>query len=212
MLLSTAYFPPVSWFALAARDFVLTPERAEPSRVELEACEHYVKQSWRNRCRIAGPNGAEELNVPIVHDGTLSISRVRVDWSTPWLLRTERAFDAAYRTAAFYDAYRDALFARLEERPERLFELNLSIIRFFLEKTGIACELHPTEQYAAPGGKDDYREVLHPKRSNTVLREMELEKPYFQVFARKYGFLPDLSVADLLFNEGPDSILYLKRL
>ena len=212
MLLSTAYFPPLSWFALAARDFVLTPERVLPSTVALEACERYVKQSWRNRCRIAGPNGAEELRVPVVHDGTRVITQLRVDWSTPWLLRTERAIDSAYRSAAFFDAYRDELYALLEQRPEHLFALNLSIIRFFLAKTGIACELHPTAEYTPSGAVDDYREVLHPKRANTVLHDLGLEKPYFQVFARKYGFLPDLSVMDLLFNEGPDSILYLKRL
>ena len=57
---------------------------------------------------------------------------------------------------------------------------------------------------------EDYREVLHPKRPNTVLKDLGLEKPYFQVFARKYGFISDLSIMDLLFNEGPDSILYLK--
>jgi hypothetical protein len=59
---------------------------------------------------------------------------------------------------------------------------------------------------------DDLREVIHPKRSNTILSDMDLEKPYFQVFSRKYGFKSDLSIMDLLFNEGPDSILYLKKL
>ncbi len=57
---------------------------------------------------------------------------------------------------------------------------------------------------------EDYREVLHPKRPNTVLKDLGLEKPYFQVFARKYGFISDLSIMDLLFNEGPESICYLK--
>ncbi len=56
----------------------------------------------------------------------------------------------------------------------------------------------------------DYREILHPKRPDTVLKDLGLEKPYYQVFAQKYGFIPNLSIMDLLFNEGPDSILYLK--
>ena len=59
---------------------------------------------------------------------------------------------------------------------------------------------------------DDLRESIHPKRPNTILQDMKLEKPYFQVFSRKHGFQSDLSIMDLLFNEGPDSILYLKKL
>ena len=59
---------------------------------------------------------------------------------------------------------------------------------------------------------EDLRDVIHPKRSNTILKDLALEKPYFQVFARKYGFVPNLSIMDLVFNEGPDAILYLKNL
>jgi hypothetical protein len=59
---------------------------------------------------------------------------------------------------------------------------------------------------------EDLREIIHPKRPNAILSDLELEKPYFQVFSQKHGFLSDLSVMDLLFNEGPDSILYLKKL
>ena len=58
----------------------------------------------------------------------------------------------------------------------------------------------------------DYRELIHPKRPDKILKDLNLEKPYFQVFARKYGFVPNLSIMDLLFNEGPDSISYLKNL
>ena len=212
MILSTAYCPPLSWFALAARDMTLSPDRVIPSVVRLEACESYRKQSYRNRCYIAGASGVEMLQFPVVHDGERNISRIRIDYSTPWLTRTERAIDSAYHTSAYYDYYRDDLFAVFGRRPERLFDFNLSLIRFFLEKTGIACELVPTEDFI-PGEEaaDDWRERIDPKRPDAVLRDLQLERPYFQVFAEKYGFLPNLSVMDLLFNEGPDSILYLKK-
>ena len=59
---------------------------------------------------------------------------------------------------------------------------------------------------------EDLRDIIHPKRPNTILEDLSLKKPYFQVFARKYGFVPNLSIMDLLFNEGPDAILYLKNL
>ena len=214
MLLGIAYFPPVSYFALIAKGMVLSPENTIPSIVYIEACENYQKQSWRNRCRILAADGPAYLNFPIVHEGSheLPITEIRVDYSTPWVLKTERAIASAYESSAFFDYYKDDLFAILDFHPETLFELDMRIIRFFLDKTGIAADLRLTDTFQPSSGVDDYREVLHPKRPNTVLRDLGLEKPYFQVFARKYGFISDLSIMDLLFNEGPDSICYLKNL
>ena len=214
MLLSTAYFPPVEYFALLARDMTLSPDRVIPSRAVLEACENYRKQTWRNRCRILSAGGVEILQVPIVHTAPkIPIREVRVDYSTPWVLRTERTLDAAYHTSAYFDYYRDDLFALLEAGQERLFDLNLRLLRFLLEKTGVAAEITFTDDFAAPDTlPDDWRYTLTPKRPNTILHDLELEKPYFQVFSGKYGFVQGLSVLDLLFNEGPDSVLYLKRL
>lgn len=210
MLLSTAYCPPVSYLALIARGMVLSPEETVPARVFVEAFETYPKQSYRNRCYILGPNGKEMLQVPVVHGGPTRTGLVRVDYSKPWVLRTCRAIDTAYSSAAFYEHYRDGLFAILESRPETLMALNGAILQFLLEKTGVAAEVVPTTQYF-PEAEDDYREVIHPKRLDTVLRDLGLEKPYYQVFSEKFGFTPGLSALDLLFNEGPDSILWLKR-
>lgn len=137
-----------------------------------------------------------------------------VDYSTPWVVRTERALDTAYETAAYYEYYRDDVFSVLDARPETLWELNLSTIRLLLEKTGIACTLSPTTTFAAPGSEpDDYRNVIHPKQPDPILESLGLERPYYQVFQdRLGGFTPRLSALDLLFNEGPDSILWLKKL
>ena len=217
MLLSSAYFPPLSWLALAARDFTLSPDRVLPSVVQLEACENYQKQSYRNRCYILAGDGVQMLQVPVKHgkgEVPLNIQNVLVDYSTPWVVRTQRALDTAYETAAYYEYYRDDVFAVLDARPETLWELNLSTIRLLLEKTGIACTLSPTTTFAAPGSEpDDYRNVIHPKHPDTVLETLRLERPYYQVFQdRLGGFTPRLSALDLLFNEGPDSILWLKKL
>ena len=214
MLLGIAWFPPVSYFALIAKGMVLSPENTIPSIVYIEACENYQKQSWRNRCRILAADGPAYLNFPIVHEGSheLPITEIKVDYSTPWVLKTKRAIASAYESSAFFDYYKDDLFSILDSHPETLFELDMRIIRFFLDKTGIAADLRLTDTFQPSSGVDDYREVLHPKRPNTVLKDLGLEKPYFQVFARKYGFTSDLSIMDLLFNEGPDSICYLKNL
>lgn len=212
MLLSIAYFPPISYFALIAkyRD------------VCIEACENYQKQSWRNRCRYYAADGPQYLNFPIVHEGTheLPISRIKVDYSTPWVLKTKRAIASAYDSSACFEYYKDELFSILDSHPETLFDLDMQIIKFFLRKTGIEANIRLTEEYVAPEPVEgaegrygrDYREILHPKRPDTVLKDLGLEKPYFQVFARKYGFIPNLSIMDLLFNEGPDSIMYLMSL
>ena len=225
VLLSVAWFPPVSYFALMAKDFILSPDRVKPSVVYLEACEHYQKQSWRNRFRYYAADGPQSLNFPIVHESStheLPITEIKVDYSTPWLIRTERAIASAYESSAYFEYYKDELFGILDSRPATLFDLNLQIIKFFLRKTGITADLRMTDEYVPVRSREipmdtgrygiDYRELIHPKRPDNILRDLKLKKPYFQVFARKYGFVPNLSIMDLLFNEGPDSISYLKNL
>ena len=240
MLLTTAYFPPIEYFALLAKY----------SSVYVEACENYQKQSYRNRCRILTANGPEALNVPVVHEGgtfALPIKEIRVDYSTPWVLRTERTIESAYYSSPFFIYYRDALFAILDSHPETLWELNGRIVDFFCRKIGIAPEIHETPEYLRPSeipsspqagltappskagplplhpwadrasGEDgisdggDFREVIHPKKPNTIMRDLGLERPYWQVFRDKFGFVPGLSIMDLLFNEGPESICWLRR-
>ncbi len=185
-----------------------------PSVVYIEACENYQKQSYRNRCRFYAADGVQSLSFPIMHEGgthKLPISEIKVDYSTPWLQQHERTIISAYRTSAYFEYYQDELFDILESKPERLLDLNMAILRFFIEKIGLAVNLRLTEDYVKDA-PDDFRELIHPKRPDSILKDMGLEKPYFQVFAPKYGFKSNLSVMDLLFNEGPDSILYLKRL
>ena len=232
-LLSTAYFPPVSYFAAMAQEMEGLSNRRDgdsslelsPSVVYIEACENYQKQSYRNRCRFYAADGVQTLSFPIIHDGGTHkqpIADIRIDWSKPWLLQHERAIVSAYRTSAYFEYYQDELFAILDSRPERLFDLNMALLRFFIEKTGLAVDLRTTSGFSIDGAMttpdgttvvcDDLRERIHPKRPNDILMDLNLEKPYFQVFSRKHGFQSDLSIMDLLFNEGPDSILYLKTI
>ena len=210
MLLTSAYCPPISWFALVARDFTLSGDRVIPSKVVLEASENYRKQSYRTRCRIAAAGGVETISVPIVHDAPkMPILSVRIDYSTPWLVRNQRAIDSAYRTSAWFDYYRDSLYNIMDSGEQNLFAYNLSLIRYFLEKTGIKCDISLTETFAK-SAEDDFRYAIDPKKPDTVLRDLGIEKPYFQVFSGKYGFKENLSIMDLLFNEGPDSLSFLK--
>jgi len=241
VLLSTAFCPPVEYFAVLAGY----------SSVCLEACENYAKQSWRNRCRILSANGPLDLSFPIIHDGARLITEVRVEYDTPWVRKMEKAVDSAYESSPFFEYYRDGFYAILDSKPEKLWELNLLIINWLCGRIGINPEIRFTEEYrnagglgspgslsqniplpglslpsgriagpsgriAGPSGKTtapsgiDLREAIHPKRQNTILCEMGLERPYWQVFGEKFGFVPGLSVLDLLFNEGPESICWLK--
>lgn len=187
-----------------------------PSVIYIEACENYQKQSYRNRCRFYAADGVQDLNIPIVHEGgthKLPVSELKIDWSKPWLQQHQRAIISAYRTSAYFEYYMDDFFAIYEQKPERLIDLNTSLLRFLIEKTGIAVDLRFTEEYSRKVHDcTDLRETIHPKRPNDILARLQLEKPYFQVFAQKHGFQPDLSAIDLLFNEGPDSIGYIKRI
>ena len=193
-----------------------------PSVVYIEACENYQKQSYRNRCKFYAADGVQALSFPVVHEaGTYKhpVSQIKVDYSTPWLVQHQRAIVSAYRTSAYFEYYQDELFEIMNSRPGTLLDLNIALLKFFIDKTGLKVDLRLTHEYSPDGVVgdsalvcEDLREVIHPKRPNSILSDLELEKPYFQVFAPKYGFKSDLSIMDLLFNEGPDSILYLKKL
>ena len=194
--LTIAWFPPTEYFALLAKY----------SSVYVEACEHYLKQSYRNRCRIYAADGPQMLNFPVRHrEGTfnLPIREIEVDYSTPWVEKAERCIETAYRSSAYFEYYRDELFAILDAHPATLWELDMRIIRFFLDKIGLRTELVPTAAFAAE------HVDIHPKRPNAILQEYGLVRPYYQVFADRHGFVPNLSVMDLLFNEGPASLEYL---
>ena len=187
----------------------LSPDRVLPSSVWLEAYENYQKQTYRNRCYILGPQGVQMLQVPVVHGASWAIRDVLVDYSTPWVVRTQRALDTAYETAAYYEYYRDGLFTLLDSKPSALWNLNLSLIRWCLDRLHISCDLMPTTDYVA-SAPEDFRSVIHPKHPDTVLQDLGLARPYYQVFRdRMGGFTPGLSVLDLLFNEGPDSTGWL---
>lgn len=173
----------------------------------MEACENYQKQSYRNRCRIYAADGVQSLNFPVRHIGgsiNLPIREVLVDYSTPWLQKTKRCIDTAYHSSPFFDYYRDSLYSVLDSQPETLWDLDMAIIAYFMQKIGLNTEILPTGSYSA-----EHLEI-HPKRPNSILHDLGLERPYYQVFSEKFGFIPNLSVMDLLFNEGPGAIDYLR--
>lgn len=171
----------------------------------MEACENYQKQSWRNRCCILTANGVESLNVPVVHSGGTfrhPIAEIEVDYGKPWLQHHKRAIDSAYMSSAFFEYYRDGLYSILNARPATLWELDSAILDFFIKAYRLP-EYSLTTEYIGPS------EDIHPKHVDKIWAALESDasssfsRPYFQVFSHKFGFVPNLSVMDLLFNEGP---------
>lgn len=187
--LSTAFLPPVEYFSALSKYSAC-----------VDVCEHYNKQSYRNRACILTACGPESLIVPIVHDGRKLISEIRVDYTTPWLRRMKYALDTAYLSSPFYEYYRDDFFALLDTKSEMLLEMNKCLTLWFCERIG----LEAPEHGECKGEGEDLRDLIHPKKPSVYEA-----KPYWQVFSDKFGFTPNLSIVDLLFNEGPESVRYL---
>ena len=206
-ILTTAYCPPVEYFfAIAHSD-----------RVLIEQHEAYQKQSWRNRCRILSAAGPEDLSIPVVKEERLSrpIRDIRIDYGEPWLQHHVRALAAAYNHSAFYDYYADDLIPILERKPAFLFDLNQSLLEKLLFLLGLDTPVSLTASYI----KDyqavfDGRSRIQPKyKGESLLAEYGSEQAYYQVFVNQTpgaGFIPNLSILDLLSAEGPDAGAFLR--
>ncbi len=196
VLLSTAYLPPVSWFsAVAHSDAAL-----------VEACESFQKQSYRNRCNIYSPDGIQTLQVPILHAGSRLIRDIRIDYSKNWMHLHRRAIITAYGPSPFYQYYWDDINATLNRHHEFLFDLNMELTAKIMEMLHLRTPVSLTEGFAsAPESITDLRAAINPKREPAG----SPFKEYYQVFNARRGFIPNLSIIDLLFCEGPEAYSYL---
>ncbi len=169
------YLPPVSWCAAAWKS----------EAVAIEAHEHYQKGSLRNRCYIAGPNGVQRLSIPLEKgkNRQMPIRETRIAHDEPWQRQHWRSIRTAYGNAPYFGHYADDLAPFYEKPYTFLFDYNLDLLAFILQKKlGWPGEIRMSESYKVPD---------HIERSKLPR--------YPQVFEEKHGFLPDLSVLDLLF-------------
>lgn len=197
--LSTAYLGPVQQYA----KLMQYPE------IRMETQENFLKQTYRNRCIIATANGPLALSVPIVKPDTPKclIRDIRISDHGNWRKLHWNALVSAYRMSPFFDYYADDFAPFYEKKYEFLFDFNERL----RETVCDLIDLHPavgyTEEYR-PDVEHDFRESIRPKHEQ---EDADFRPaPYYQVFREKYGFLPNLSIADLLFNMGPESLLVLK--
>ena len=218
ILLSTAYLAPVSWYALYW----------QAQEVQLEQWEHYHKQTWRNRCCIAAANGPACLSIPVVKHNDQPIRDVRIEYRTDWRRQHWVALESAYGTTPFFEYYQDDLRPLFEGRPiEFLFDWNLALHLVVCRLLDVFPGVELTKDFRrpaespvlhtgqeAPGDSEvqDLRNLISPKCPLETLCAVTGYRPvpYTQVFEGRYGFQPEMSIVDLLFNKGPESLLVLR--
>lgn len=171
----------------------------------------FVKQTFRNRALIASENGALSLNIPVVHDGGRTAMRnVRISEHGNWRRQHWNALVSAYRNSPFFDYYADDFAHFYEERDGFLMDFNLRLHSTVCELLGLDRDIriatgNEIEELAATAL--DMRRMAEPKELASCA---EHAQPYYQVFAQRHGFIPDLSIADLLFNMGPEGLITLR--
>lgn len=212
--LSSAYLPPVSYFCcMMAADSVL-----------IDGHEHYVKQTYRNRANIATSSGMMSLTIPVEHGRgeKMSVGNLKISEHGNWRHLHWQALQAAYDKSPFFEYYADDFRPFYEQKDEcSLFDYNWRLQELVCSLVGLDCHVEQTSRYVAEGEFVDLRNVITPKSrdANCIAKEMYdclaegegLRGKYYQVFAERNGFLPDLSIVDLLFNMGPESLVVLNN-
>jgi hypothetical protein len=199
ILLHPSYFPSIEQMAAVA----------QAEKVVFEIQDNYQKQTYRNRTFIAHSNGKLLLNIPIKHNKTSKRQKtkdVTVENDFPWQEQHWKSLQSAYRTSPFFEYYEDDLESLFTQTVEGLLEHNLKIFDLLCELIGIDVEVSKTNTYETNPELTDLRFLIDAKRKTNFNPEI-----YTQVHEANHSFLPNLSVLDLLFNEGPNALTYLER-
>lgn len=203
-VLSTAYFAPVAYYALLFHE----------QDIVIEAHENYNKQSYRNRMFIGTNQGplALSVNVEKGYETKCPIQEVRLSSHGDWLHQHETALMSNYGSSPFYEYYIDDILEVLRSDEQTLFGLNEKIRERICELIGFSAKVRYSDQYLRNDSENfrDLRNTLHPKKNILESVPEFVANPYYQVFGQKQTFMPNLSVLDLLFNLGPESILVLR--
>jgi hypothetical protein len=199
-LFSTAYFPPVSYVAALLQS----------NSIVVEQYETFPKQTYRNRTVIATANGLLGLTVPVVRtNGNHTYTKdMAICYNENWALKHWRAIESAYNSSPYFLYYKDEVEVILNKQHATLIELNMDILAFVVKKLKVKKEVILSDDYISQIGEGtiDYRNHFSPKN-----KELLSLPEYDQVFEDRYGFQSDISILDLIFNLGPDSLGYLKE-
>lgn len=192
------YLPPVEYFT--------TLNTYKPG-ILVEREEHFPKQTYRNRADIYSPDGKLTLVVPVIKGSKnhTKIKDVKISNDFKWQRLHWMGLQACYRRSAYFEYYEDDLAPFYEKKHAYLFDYNEQLLQFVLKAIKMPITLNYTETYEPQYPTlADYRDAINPKKETNFE-----QKPYFQVFEERKGFMKNLSIVDLLFNQGPQTINYL---
>ena len=181
-------------------------------RITIEQHENYQKGSYRNRCHLAGANGLQIMSIPLEKGKhqKLPIREVRIAYAQPWHKQHWRTIRSAYANAPFFPYYSEPIQALYEQRPELLFDFNRQLFELICSQLGLQVQISYSTGYReqTDATVEDLREMISPKRDRPDPDFRPV--PYPQVFTEKHGFLPNLSILDLLFCTGPQAVQLLR--
>lgn len=204
LILPTAYAPPIVYMALL---YIY-----EGKSIQLEACEHIIKQSWRNRCDILAAQGVQSLTVPIErpHGWRTMIKDVRISEHGAWRHQHEQALHSSYGNSPYFEYYWDDIKGFYKQRYTFLWDYNLELLSTLCRLIHLDFRPQETEDFLPPEEMVgfDWRYRLHPRALDRS--KLVDYPPYYQTLAKQENFVAELSVYDLLMNMGPESLLYLR--
>lgn len=199
MLLPCCYLAPVSHYSAFFRS----------DDVQLEVCDHFIKQTFRNRCIIDSPSGPLALTIPVVKvEGKTAMRDVRISEHGNWRHQHWVALESSYRQSPFYEYYADDFAPFYEKKWSFLVDFNEELMALTCSLLDIGKPITRTSAFCRSDSplRGDLFGTLPLKEGRGASDAM---RPYYQVFASRHGFLPDLSIVDLLFNMGPEGVLWL---
>tara|TARA_Y100000385_G_C12893412_1_gene551011 strand:+ start:185 stop:793 length:609 start_codon:yes stop_codon:yes gene_type:complete len=175
---------------------------ANSNKIILDVYENFNKQSFRNRCVIASPNGPLKLIIPVVRSSKNIVKDVKIDNTQNWKKIHWKSLESSYRSSPYFEFYEDEFYSLyFKNKNDFLFDFNNKINLAILKCLGIETEIIISSSYVEKDLEiEDFRNII-PSKSKDLEKFKEIK--YNQVFQEKQSFLPNLSILDLLFNEGP---------
>ncbi|WP_147679117.1 WbqC family protein [Algibacter pacificus] len=198
ILIHPTYFPSIAHFVAIAN----------ADNLVFEMDDNFLKQTYRNRAYIYGANGKLTLNIPVIHSqkNRQKYRDVKIFNTENWQSLHWKSLLSAYRTSPFFEYYEDELQPLFEMKADFILDFNLKCFEIVSECLQLDINTSKTETYQkAPEGTEDFRFLVNAKKE--LPQNFE---EYTQVFGNKHGYIPNLSILDLLFNEGPNALNYLE--
>ena len=199
--LTMAYLAPIQYYSKLFRT----------EKAVIEKYDHYQKQTYRNRCVIAGANGPLTLSIPVVkpENPKTFTSNIRISEHGNWQHLHWHAISSAYNSSPFFEYYADDFAPFYHKKQTWLFDFNEELRQLACRLLEIEPAVSFSTFYSEAPIDADFREAIHPKKDFKQTDPFFAAKEYYQVFKLKYGFLENLSIIDLLFNMGPEARLIL---